>query len=196
MNVFNMKPFFWSLLILVGSLVACQNASSDSNDSSTTAEEQAAQNKQSGEEILAELKEQAVSQGDFQGRLQTGINVLQQKYNDSEGQMPGIKSVEVTIDENCMLTISNQADGGSMVKVDLHKLDKDGFSLIPDRNEGEYPGLRIRTIGDEAAVAYYEGGQLKEMKDELVIFLADRDKVGQITPAILQTVNLCQGGMN
>ncbi|MBK7407703.1 MAG: hypothetical protein IPJ40_06235 [Saprospirales bacterium] len=101
---------------------------------------------------LEQLRAQAVDENDIYGRLRATVSILQDEFSRSEAAMPGLKKVSVEIDANCLLTISNKAFGDEMTRVNLQALDPNGFSLIPDLNEGDFPGLRVRTLGGKPAV--------------------------------------------
>ena len=66
------------------------------------------------------------------------------------------------------------------------------FQLLPDEQEGEYPGLLIHTKQNAKKVAYYVDGKLRQRAGELQIYMIDRDAIGRITPALLQTINIAQ----
>lgn len=107
--------------------------------------------------------------------------------------MPGLKDVSVEIGADCVLTISNKAYGDEVTRVNLQALDPNGFGLIPDLNEGDFPGLRIRTLEAKPAVELLKNGALVTTRSELVIYLANRPAIERITPYMLQALNICQG---
>lgn len=127
---------------------------------------------------IEQLKSRAVEEGDIYGRLQPTATVLQEEYARSEKSIPNLKNVQVSIDADCLLTIVNQANGGETRRINLRNLDPQGFSLIPDQNAGDFPGLRIRAR---------EGAS----ESELIIYMADRPAIERITPYLLQAVNIC-----
>ena len=144
-----------------------------------------------GKEILDDLKAQAIEEDDLLGRLNSGIKTVQEEFTKSEAAMPDLQNVQVTIDENCLLSIRN---GNQETRVDMHLLNAQtgGMSLIPDLNEGEFPGIRIETIDQEPVVEMYQNGKLVNKNNELVIHLATRKSIERIAPALVQTVQLCQ----
>jgi len=132
-------------------------------------------------------------QSEMDRRLQPTAVVLQEEFARSEEFMPGLKDVKVSIGADCILSISNRAFGKEITRVNLKDLDPGGFSLIPDVNEGDFPGLRIRTKDGAPAVEVLKNGVLINQKTELVLFLADRPAIERITPYMLQAMNICQG---
>ena len=177
------------LLFFSAVLFSCQNAGQPTAEPGT--DPVAAPG--SEESVLAQLKREALPSDDLLGRLKQGLVRLQEGYDQAEGRMPSVKEVEVSIDAECLLSISNKAAGGTMVQVNLKDLDTNGLSLIPDLAQGEFPGLRIKTIEQKPTVLHYQGGRLVDKGDELVIYLADRTAIESVTPAILQSIYLCQG---
>lgn len=145
-----------------------------------------------GRQMLDQLKAQAVDESDILGRLQPTVKVLQEEYTRSEPAMKDLDKVKVEIDGNCVLSIYN-GKTRELTRVNLKDLDRQGFSLIPDLNEGDFPGLRIHATGMKEAVELYKGRDLVLKKTELVIFLADRPAIERITPYMLQALNICQG---
>jgi hypothetical protein len=127
---------------------------------------------------IEQLKARAVEEGDIYGRLQPTATVLQEEYTRSEKALPNLKNVQVSIDAGCILTIVNQANGGDTKRINLRNLNPRGFSLIPDQNAGDFPGLRIQAR---------EGAS----EPELIIYMADRPAIERITPYLLQAVNIC-----
>lgn len=146
-----------------------------------------------GKELIDRLESQAVEESDIGGRLLATVVVLQEEFSKSEKLMPGLKEVEVKIGADCILTISNRAFGKETTSVNLKDLDPNGFSLIPDLNEGDFPGLRIQTKGGAPAVEVLKNGVLSSKKTELVLYLANRPAIERITPYMLQALNICQG---
>lgn len=149
-----------------------------------------------GAEVMAELEAQSFEEDDIEGRIKNSISKAQAEFTKSEVEekMPGLKNVKLVVDADCNLTITNEDGEGSMTKLNLADLDaKTGFSLIADMAPGEFPGLRIKTIDEKAAVEIYQGGKLVNKDNELVIFLATRQHVERITPIMLQSIQICQG---
>lgn len=181
------KKFFLPLVLVIFIIQpACKSGNGGEGDAA------GADSTLTGRQIIDQLKAQAVDEGDLMGRLQPTAQVLQEEFTRSEKVMKGLKNVKVEISEDCVLSISNAATG-EVTKVSLKDLDRQGFSLIPDLNEGDFPGLRVQTTGLKEAVELYKGGDLALKKNELVIFLADRPAIERITPYILQALNICQG---
>ena len=178
----NKKYFPLILLFVSGWSWSCQPGAKDKEPATQT-----------GKELIEQLEAQAVDESDIQGRVQITVEVLREEYAKSDAAMEGLKKVEVEIDANCVLTISNKAYGNEITRVNLKDLDPDGFGLIPDLNEGDFPGLRIMTKGGSQAVEILKDGTVINKKAELVIYLANRPAIERITPYMLQALNICQG---
>jgi hypothetical protein len=181
------KKFFLPLVLVIFIIqLGCKS------DSGAPGAAETADSTLTGKQVIDQLKAQAVDESDILGRLQPTARVLQEEYTRSEAVMDGLKKVKVEIGGDCVLSISNAATG-ELTKVNLKDLDRQGFSLIPDLNEGDFPGLRIQTTGLKEVVELYKGGDLVLKKNELVILLADRPAIERITPYMLQALNICQG---
>ncbi|MFZ2899750.1 MAG: hypothetical protein WA004_14075 [Saprospiraceae bacterium] len=184
------KKFFLPLVLVIFIIqLGCKSENGAASDAGDGA---GVDSTLTGQQIIDQLKAQAVDESDILGRLQPTARVLQEEYTRSEAVMEGLKKVKVEIGGDCVLSISNAATG-ELTKVNLKDLDRQGFSLIPDLNEGDFPGLRIQTTGLKETVALYKGGDLVLKKNELVIYLADRSAIERITPYMLQALNICQG---
>lgn len=186
-----MRSHFISLLFIL-SLVLSWNCHSEPK-TETSAANQAEPASSSEVAPIDRLKSQVVDESDIYGRLRATVSVLQDEYTKSEPTMPGLKHVSVEIGADCILTISNKAYGDEVTRVNLQALDPNGFSLIPDLNEGDFPGLRIRTMESRPAVELLKNGALVTTQPELVIYLANRPAIERITPYMLQALNICQG---
>ena len=147
----------------------------------------------SGQEMMDQLRAQALEESDIEGRLQATVGVIQEAFSRSEAAMPALQNVRVSIDGDCMLTIGNYPEPGAETRVSLKDLDPDGFQLIPDQQEGEFPGLRIRTLDGRPAVEVRKKGRVLQQKNELEIFMADREAIGRVTPYMVQALNICRG---
>ena len=139
------------------------------------------------------MSENALEEGDKAGRVLASIKPIQEEFTRSEADMPELSGVEVSIDGDCNLRITNHASGEIETRVNLNQLDSNGFSLIPDNAPGEFPGVRVASIGQEAIVEVYRNGELITRDNELVIKLVDRTAVERITPVLLQMMMICKG---
>ncbi|MBK6905124.1 MAG: hypothetical protein IPH04_20560 [Saprospirales bacterium] len=175
------QKFFLPLFLFLSAWSCNQPAGEVGSDSPKT------------EDPVEQLKDKAVAEGDIYGRLQASVVVLQEEFTRSESSMPGLKQVKVAIDANCILSISNKAFGNEETRVSLRDLDPNGFGLLPDLNEGDFPGLSIRTLGGKEGVELWKDGTRVHQKTELAIHLANREAIGRITPYMLQAINICQG---
>lgn len=124
--------------------------------------------------------------------------MLRREYARAIGILPGLKGVEVLVDQACLLTIREEkTDGVWERRVHLKSLDtsNNGFRLLPDQNPGEFPGVAIRTLGDRALVEILHDGQPQPPESQLVIYLHDRAAIEAVVPALLQSIRLCKGSL-
>ena len=181
------KFFFPILLFALGGLWNCKG------DGPTNTSGAEADSRETGQELIDRLAAEAVDENDIQGRLQATVVVLQEEFAKSEKLMSGLKNVKVDIGADCVLTITNNAFGKETTRVSLKDLDPKGFSLIPDLTEGDFPGLRIQTLGGATAVEVLKDGAVINKKPELVLYMANRPAIERITPYMLQALNICHG---
>lgn len=187
-----MRKIVFPVLTLV-LLIFYWNCKSDTSHTDAPASGESHTSVVSENDLLEELKARAVDENDIQGRLQPTATVMQEEFSRSEALMPTIEAVSVGIDANCMLTISNRANGGEVIRVDLRALDDKRLRLIPDLTEGSFPGLQIATIDDQPVVQVLKNGSVVDTRSELVIYLADRPAIERITPYIVQALHICKG---
>ncbi|HHJ50488.1 MAG TPA: hypothetical protein ENJ88_06230 [Phaeodactylibacter sp.] len=181
---------FAAMFFLVWGFPSCQSHSSE-NTSGQTQEENTEE--LTGKDLLQSLREQAVAEDDKPGRIEQALKPIREEYAKSEKVLASLKDVKVEMGEDCILHIYNHARGREEVRVDALKLDVEGgFSLIPDLNPGDLPGLRIRTIGGESAVEFYRDGKLTGTQDALEIYMAERSNIERITPALVQLLRVCR----
>jgi len=141
------------------------------------------------------LPDKPVGEDDLMGRMAFGIRTLQEEFDRSSADMQMIGNVKVVIDEQANLLIQNEVNGSlKEMKVNLNDLEtgQGGFQLLPDQEEGEYPGLLIHTKQNAQKVAYYVDGKLRQRSGELQLFMVDRSAIERITPAMLQTIRIAQ----
>lgn len=141
------------------------------------------------------LRSQAIPEEDIMSRIELGLNTLQVEYDNSVASMPDLGKVTVEVDESCNLNIKNEKDGVVYeTKVNMKDLNTEqgGMRLIPDDEPGEFPGLRVKVINDEAKVSVLKDGVEMTKNNELVIYLATRKSIEKVTPAILQTLRICK----
>lgn len=146
-------------------------------------------------EPIEKLRDTAIPEEDIIGRIDQGLATVQTEYDRSVGSMPDLGKVTIESDFDCVLTIRNEKDGTVYeTKVDMNDLNTEqgGFRLIPDHAAGDFPGLRISTKNDAPKVVILKDGKEMTKDNQLVIYLADRPAIEKITPAILQTIRICQ----
>ena len=144
---------------------------------------------------IEEMRTQVLAEDDYIGRMEKGLSTLRQYYQLSEEAMPDLGKITIDLTEKLDLTIINELNGDVIeTKVNLLNLNTadGGFRLIPDKNLGDFPGLRVKTINDEPLVLVYKNGKLVNKNNELVIFLKDRESIEKITPAVLQTLRVAK----
>ncbi len=146
----------------------------------------------SGKDLLDSLRQQAVREDDKAGRIAMSLKPLREEFAKSEKVMPDLKQVRLEVGEDCILHLYNEAHGKEEIRVDLLKLDLNGFSLIPDFTQEDWPGLRIRTVNGEAAVEVYRDGKLVESRESLEIYMAERKNIERITPVMVQLLRICR----
>ncbi len=141
------------------------------------------------------LRSIAIPEEDIMSRIELGLNTLQYEYDQSAPSMPDLGKMTVLVDEACNLTIRNEKNGDVYeTKVNMHDLniEQGGMRLIPDQQPGEFPGLRIKTINDIPVVSILKNGKEITYDNELVIYLANRKSIEKVTPAMVQTIRICQ----
>lgn len=183
------KIFFFVIFAIV--FQACKDDTA--TNSAKPKEGSAVVQTESGRKVV--LPSKPVDETDILGRMEFGMRTLQEEFDRSSADMPTIGNVKVSIDEEANLTIKNEVDGVvRMTKVNLKDLEtaQGGFQLMPDEQEGEYPGLLIHTKQNARKVAYYVDGKLRQRSGELQLYLVDRAAIERITPAMLQTVIIAQ----
>lgn len=171
-------------------LFQCQ-PNTDASESTTTDTTPA--DTKTGNELMKELRAQAVDESDIEARIQRSLEPIREAYAASEPTMDDLKDVKINIIDDCLLQIENNARGQQVTQVAIADLDPNGFGLIPDQKDGEFPGLRIRTIDQKPAVKELLNGKEVNRNNELVIKLANRAQIEKIAPVMLQILYLCQG---
>ncbi|MDF1867543.1 MAG: hypothetical protein P1U70_22185 [Saprospiraceae bacterium] len=182
-----LSRFLFSLAFFL-TFWACSNPESNTTNSSTPINTQA-------QTPLDELKQRAIPEEDIMGRILQGLEAIQLEYDRSSTIMADLGKITVDADFDCILTIKNEKEGSIYeTKVDMNDLDtqQGGFRLIPDQAPGDFPGLRISTKNDAATVRILKDGQEMTRDNQLVIYMADRTAIEKITPALLQTIRICQ----
>lgn len=131
-------------------------------------------------------------------RVRQSFVPLQEEIRNAKGKVPGIGEVTVLVDENFNLLMENHNDGSlTQTKVNLKNLNnaQGGMMLIPDKNPGEFPGLRVFVKEGKPGVQIIKDGKVEKEERQLEIYLADRPAIERITPAVLQALNIANGNM-
>ncbi len=143
---------------------------------------------------LTTLKQQAVPEEDIPARVAGRIAIVAEEiYRDAANGSPLWKNPQVTV-EDCVLTITNEAEGQpSRIVVPLAQLDvREGFRLIPDREDNPYPGIAIRTVDEEPVVEVTWGGKVQK-DNEFTFKLQTREQFERLVPALVHAVHICNG---
>jgi hypothetical protein len=175
-------------LLVIAFLISCTN--NQSNEESTSTVENT-----SPKTPMDELRAEAIPEEDVMGRILQGLEVIQLEYDRSAVGMADLGKVTIDADFDCILTIKNELDGVVYeTKVNMNDLDTEqgGFRLIPDHAPGDFPGLRISTKSDAEAVQILKDGKEMTRDNQLLFYMIDRQAIEKITPAILQTIRICQ----
>lgn len=142
------------------------------------------------------LKATAIDESNYMERVRSSFIPLQEEYRKANGKVPGIGEVNVFVDDNFVLLIENTHGGHTyQTKVNLKNLngEQGGLMLIPDRNPGEFPGLKILVLDGRNGVEIIKDDKLVREARQLEIFLADRTAIERVTPAIVQALNVVNG---
>ncbi len=144
------------------------------------------------------LKAVALEESNYLERIRQSFVPLQEEYRKANGKVPEVGEVTIFVDENFTLLIENKFKGSTyQTKVNLKNLNnaQGGMMLVPDKEPGEFPGLKIFVKdGKPGVVITKDGKQVREDK-QLEIYLADRPGIERVTPAILQALNIANGNL-
>ncbi len=181
-------------ILIVAALVGCTNDGPDAGaQEAATPAAQVEQQTQPADPLTA-LKQQALPEEDIPARVAGRIAIVADEiYRDAANGSPLWKNPQVTV-EDCVLTITNEAEGQpSRIVVPLAKLNvRDGFRLIPDREDNPYPGIAIQTVGEEPVVEVTWGGKVQK-NNEFSFKLQTREQFERLVPALVHAVHLCNG---
>lgn len=174
------------LIILV--LQACGN---DSPEQAATAAD--AEMADDSAASLENLKENAVDESDYLGRVRATAQKIQATYQETKGKMPDRGDVTLNIDDNFNLTIQNDLNGDIFkTEVNLKNLngEEGGMMLLPDSKPGEYPGLRLLVADGKQGVKIYKNGKLEKEERYLDIYMPQRNHIEAIAPAWASILNV------
>jgi hypothetical protein len=186
------KKFIFSLLVC-SVLAAC---GSDPTDMGSLEPVGTRPKMQEGAKPTDALSSVAVHDTDLYGKVKWCLQALQEEYDKANGKVPGIGKVTVLLDQNLMLVIRNEADGGVIEKkVNMKDLEADPktYEFIVDGVSGDFPGVKIPVIVGKPKVEITKNGGSSEKADKLEIILADRDSVERFLTSFLQAVQILQG---
>ncbi|MEM1219828.1 MAG: hypothetical protein AAGH79_12995 [Bacteroidota bacterium] len=190
--MFQFARFSYLFLFLALTLLACDTESADNSNTAadqegTTTEEPA---QKTGEDLFNELKAKAVDVNDVKARLANSAAKMEPILRGSAERVPAFKNAKVSMEKESTLRL--KTDTKEYV-VDMRTFDSERIGLIPDQTAEDLPGVRLRTIDDTKSVQVYENGTLLEETNELVVFLATRKDVENLTPILVQMIYLSQG---
>ena len=190
--MFQFARFNCLLLLFAMTFVACN---SENTDNSTTEEDQntateEVSEQKSGQDLFNELKAKAVDVNDVAGRLANSAAKMEPILLGSAERVPDFNTVKVSIEEESTMRLKTAS---KEYVVDMRTFDPERIGLIPDQTADDLPGVRLRTIDGTKSVQVYEKGTLKEEQDELVIYLATRKDIENLTPILVQMIYLSQG---
>ncbi len=186
------KKFIFSLLVC-SFLAAC---GSDSTDLASLEPVGTRPKMQEGGKPTDALSSVAVHDTDLHGKVKWCLQALQEEYDKANGKVPGIGKVTVLLDQNLMVVIRNEADGGVIEKkVNMKDLQADPktYEFIVDGVSGDFPGVKIPVMEGKPKVEITKNGGSSEKADKLEIILADRDSVERFLTSFLQAVQILQG---
>lgn len=189
--MFQFARFSFLLLLMVLTFVACDP---EKTDNSTTREDQTTGTEEpaekTGQDLFNELKAQAVDANDILARLSNSAAKMEPILQGSAERVPDFKNAKVTVEKESTLRLKTAS---KEYVVDMRTFDSDRIGLIPDETADDLPGVRLRTIDGTKSVQVFENGSLQEETDELVIYLATRKDIENLTPVLVQMIYLSQG---
>jgi len=144
------------------------------------------------------LKAVALEESNYLERIRQSFVPLQEEYRKANGKVPEVGEVTIFVDENFTLLIENKFKGSAyQTRVNLKNLNnaQGGMMLVPDKEPGEFPGLKIFVKDGKPGVEIIKDGKLLREEKQLEIYLADRQGIERVTPAILQALNIANGNL-
>lgn len=182
-------------LAIASLLLACNSEPKEGNYQQV---EQRSAAVPTGGNAAEQLTAAALEETNYVERVRQSFVPLQEEIRKAKGKVPGIGDVTVLVDEQFNLLIENRYEGSVVqTKVNLKHLNNSqgGMMLIPDKNPGEFPGLRILVKDGQPGVQILKDGKLEKEEKQLEIYLADRSAIERITPAVLQALNIANGNL-
>lgn len=180
---------------LASLLLACN---SDSKEGSYQQVDESSAIVPMGGNVAEHVTAAALEETNYVERVRQSFVPLQEELRKAKGKVPGIGDATVLVDEHFNLLIENKNEGSIIqTKVNLKNLNNEqgGMMLIPDKQPGEFPGLRVFVKEGKPGVQIIQDGkQIREDK-QLEIFLADRPGIERVTPAVLQALNIANGNL-
>lgn len=183
-----------SILLLLTFLFLACDADVEKPESTEQVTEETPSEEKTGRDLFNELKAQAVDANDVQGRLKASANKIQPILRASAERVPAFEQATAVIEEESTLRLTTQENGAKKeYLVDLRTFDSERIGLIADQSPEDLPGIRLRTIDGTKSVKEYVDGKLTKETDELVIYLATRKDIENLTPVLVQMIYLSQG---
>jgi hypothetical protein len=184
------------LLLSALFLAACGNDQPATEAATSTPSGQLATSKSTSTNSLEELKANALQEDDVYGRISHSLGTLQQEYAATVNQAPNVGETSVFLDEKLNVVIKNERGGDVYETVfNLKDLNPEngGLSLIPDKQPGEFPGLRIQAIEGRPGVKKLKNSKLVSEERVVEIYMPQRGNIEKIVPAIVAALNVAHG---
>jgi hypothetical protein len=140
---------------------------------------------------MEQLRSEALDELDYIGRVRHSLLTLQDEYTKAEGKIPSLGKVTVSVDSNFVLLIKNQKGSDLYeTKADLRNLNPEdgGMELIPDKQPGEFPGIRLLVLSGKPGVQFLKNGKLEKEDNKLEIYMPTRPNIEAIAPALAQAL--------
>jgi|GEM_PF-3531663 len=181
--------------ILIVAIMSC-DSKADSTSATTPIEKQSPNTPKQDEEsdYIKQLRAQSYAEDDIIGRVMQGVKIIESNYKASESLMGDklVKNVVWKVDEQCNATVSNEAGAGSELNFNFKDLDITNVSLVKEEESpNRFPGITFNSNNGKKIFTSKEGGNETKV-DRFTIYLADRNKVGKLAPALMQTVRICR----
>ncbi len=182
------------LLLFTLFLASCENDKATSDTASTSG--QLATSKSTSTSTLEELKANALQEDDVYGRISHSLGTLQKEFEATVNQAPNVGETGVFLDEKLNVVIKNER-GGDVYETIFNMKDLNpengGLSLIPDKEPGEFPGLRIQVLEGRPGVKKLKNSELVSEERALEIYMPQRTNIEKIVPAIVAALNVAHG---
>ena len=160
-----------------------------------------AKNEESGTSKDEEQKEKQFTQevtdvSDKIGIIREALIPIANEWKAAEASNDKLKNTSLSINDDFVLIVENNADGAERFEVDIRKLDKENIRLVDEEEGFGFPGFSIGTIGYQNDIMHFKGEQMIKGENELVFLFKDRDAVGKVLPILVQNINVANGALD